>query len=134
MGIEYLRSMTTAKKIALSFFSLFFTLLLVHQLLSAIQLKRDIGLYAYSSVGHALQVIGRKGEYVGTIVDARWNKYADREEEIQGFQPRYLVAREVTSGVTETVWYCAYLIIPSETAPANIKPSPFPPYNDERPY
>lgn len=106
----------------------------VHQWVSYQQLRANIGKHAYASVGLALRVIGRKGAYIGQIVDARWNRLPEREDAIQGFQPRYLVARETVEGVTESRWYCTYLIEPRPTPPKSFKPSPFPPFRDQRPF
>ncbi|MGC9329566.1 MAG: hypothetical protein ACP5I1_18165, partial [Candidatus Hinthialibacter sp.] len=69
--------------------------------------RSRIGSYAYSSP-YALRTIGRKGQYIGRIVDVHWNAMPVEEGDIKGWQPRCLIARETAPGATEELWLCAY--------------------------
>ena len=90
------------------------------------RLRAHVGHYAYAA-NYARRFIGGEGAYVGLVIDARWNAMPDRSEDIKGFQPRFLVAREVLPGVTESRWWCAYLVNLAPAPPAQFTPSPFPP-------
>jgi len=116
------------QRTSLLLFSLFIILLLViaiEQWLSYHDLQNSIGKYAYSK-SYALRTLGKEHQYVGKVIDVEWNSLPRQEKDIEGFQPRLLVARETTAGVTETQWWCAYLLETKDQEPKNFKPSPFP--------
>jgi len=103
----------------------FFVILVVEQAWRYQWIRSQIGEYAYSSP-FALRQLGKEGEYIGQVVDMRWNIPPLRPDDVKGLQPRYLIARETVPGVTEEQWWCAYLFVLSPEPPAQYKPSPFP--------
>jgi hypothetical protein len=88
-------------------------------------LQNYIGMYAYS-FPYALRIIGQQGEFVGRVIDVHWNNTPFDSDDIRGFQPRFLIARETIAGTTETRWLCVYLVNCATPAPVNYQPSPFP--------
>lgn len=92
---------------------------------SARAMGTNVGRWAYS-VNYALRVLGEEGDFVGRVRDFKWNALPDRADDVRGFQPRYLIAREVLPGVTEAQWWCAYLVEAATRPPAEFYPSPFP--------
>ncbi len=98
---------------------------LIEQWFSYQNLQNSIGKHAYSK-SYALRTLGRENQYIGKVVDVEWNSFPHHKKDIEGIQPRLLVAREVASGATETQWWCAYLFEISDHPPKKYKPSPFP--------
>lgn len=88
-------------------------------------LQGTIGMYAYSEP-YALRQLGKKGTYLGQVVDFKWNSKPTHDDDVKGYQPRYLIAREVVAGSTETQWWCSYLCSVSDKPPKRFRPSPFP--------
>ncbi len=89
------------------------------------RIRSHIGEYAYSSP-FALRQLGKEGEYIGQVMDMRWNIPPLRPDDVKGLQPRYLIARENVPGATEEQWWCAYLFTLSPDPPTGYRPSPFP--------
>ncbi len=89
-------------------------------------MQDQIGMYAYSEPQALLQ-IGQYREYIGRVNDIRWNALPKYPDDLKGYQPRYLIARETLPGVTETQWWSAYFFVLAPTRPLQIKPAPFPP-------
>lgn len=92
-------------------------------------LRGLIGQYAYG-YSYATRNLGVPGEYIGRIVEVRWNALASHPGDIPGFQPRLSIARETVTGSTETQWFCAYLVSCTTQPPGEFEPSPFPPITD----
>ncbi len=103
----------------------FLVILAAEQIWRYQRMRSQIGEYAYSSP-FALRQLGQEGDYIGQVVDMRWNIAPVRPEDVKGLQPRYLIARETVPGVTEEQWWCAYLFSLSPAPPAGYRPSPFP--------
>lgn len=97
----------------------------LQQILEYWSMRNHIGKNAYAS-SYALRQLGEYGKYIGVVKDVKWNALPKQEKDIQGFQPRYLIARETVSGVTKEQWWCAYLFDVSDIAPDQYKPAPFP--------
>ena len=104
---------------------LFLLIVTGEQVWKYIQLRHQIGQYAYS-FPYALRIIGKKDQYIGKVVDIRWNSEAIDQDDIRGIQPRYLIARETVAGTTEIRWICAYLVNCATQPPKRYVPSPFP--------
>lgn len=119
--------MTLWKRICIGLLTVFLLAVAVEQWFSYRAMRRQVGQYTYAA-GYALQIPGKEGEYIGQIVDTKWNAMPEHEDDIQGFQPRFLIARETVPGVTETKWWCSYLFEVSPDQPQKFKPSPFPKY------
>lgn len=114
--------------VVISLLVFFILIISVEQWLNYRELQNYIGNYAYSD-SFALRTLGRYNQYIGEVVDVKWNAFPNQEEDIEGFQPRLLIARETTSGVTETQWWCAYLFQIKDRPPKNYTPTPFPELN-----
>lgn len=100
----------------------------LQQGIAFLQLKQNVGSYAYANIGYGLRELGKPGDYIGQVADVCWNRMPDRMSDVEGYQPRYLIAREVAAGVTETQWFCAYLLEIKPAPPANYTPAAFPPF------
>jgi len=105
--------------------ALFLCFVAGEQIWKYFRLRNYIGMYAYS-FPYALRIIGQKNEYIGQVVDVRWNRTPLDSDDIQGIQPRFLIARETIAGTTETRWYCAYLVTCTTQTPTHFQPSAFP--------
>ncbi len=97
----------------------------IEQTYKYFKMRSQIGSYAYS-LSYARRQIGNEKDYIGRVVDIRWNALREHPDDVKGFQPQYLIARETITGVTEEQWWCAYLFICQPTPPINYKPAPFP--------
>ncbi len=100
-------------------------IVLIQQWIAFRSMKESIGQYAYSS-GFACRNIGKLGQYIGVVKDFRWNSLPEQEEDIRGFQPRFLIVRETEPGLMEEQWWCSYFFRLSEKPPKRYDPSPFP--------
>ncbi|MGI6454539.1 MAG: hypothetical protein ACOX5R_02835 [bacterium] len=94
------------------------------------ELRKNVGKHAYTTVGYALRMVGRKGEYVGRIIDCKWNSLPASPEDIQGFQPRYLIERQVRPDQMECRWFCTYLFDVRDQPPKKYRPSQFPQFQE----
>ncbi len=97
----------------------------IEQTCKYFKLRSQIGSYAYS-ISYARRQIGEEHAYIGRVIDIRWNALREQPDDVKGFQPQYLIARETVADVTEEQWWCAYLFICKPTPPLNFKPAPFP--------
>lgn len=113
------------RKIVGAGIGLFLMIVVGEQIWKYFQLRNYIGMYAYS-FPYALRIIGQKGEYVGRVTDVHWNNTPFDPDDIRGFQPRFLIARETVAGTTESRWLCVYLVECATEAPVRFQPSPFP--------
>ena len=114
------------KKFGVFLLLIFLLAVILQQWAAYLQLRNAVGQYAYANVGYGLRIVGQEGEFVGKIIDLRWNQMPDRVSDVEGYQPRYLIARETVSDVTETLWFCTYLFDVKDVPPATYTPKPFP--------
>lgn len=119
------------QKIVTGFFICFLFAVGVQQGVRYHQLRDCIGQYAYANPGYGLRMIGKNGQFIGQIIDIRWNALPTRSDDVEGYQPRYLIARETIHGMTETEWFCTYLFTVKQKPPKRYKPSQFPSFKND---
>lgn len=126
------RTMPRWQKTVIGLFICFLMAVGIQQGLRYHHLREAIGQYAYASPGYGMRSIGKNGQYIGAILDTRWNVLPTQKNDVEGYQPRFLVARETIPGMTETVWLCTYLFTVKPEPPQKYKPSPFPPFQNNQ--